>query len=891
MKQTLGFIGLLLIGIPGPPSCLAQTIKGTVRDSTGNAVAYASINLRNRLKDAIVAYTTTDTGGAYVLHPPAGVVPGDLYIEVRCIGYKEQTRSISALPEVIDFTLAVSASQMQSVVVQNTKPVLRTHGDILSYKVTDFSEAQDRVIGDVIKRLPGISVAQDGTIYYNGRPISSVYIGGDNLLDDNYSIATTSIPKNVVEQVQVIDNHQPIKVLQNKVNSNDVALNLTMTKTAKLQMMGQESVGAGLPGNYNVDLNALLFKDEYKAINYLKGNNTGHDLQRELVSHNAAANQQRLGTDPPNTLLLLGTVNNPALASQRYLFDRSGMLNANDLINLNQDWQLRLNAWYLRDQQKQDFSQVTSIFLPGDTVRYSETQHNQINPDLLRTQFTVLLNSNKCYLNDVMLMDDKRYTNYSHLNTNGSLVDQVLRDNPVNLSNEFNWMRSVRSKDIIQAYSYFSHMVEPENRTIGPSYNDSLFNNGAPYSQLVQTVNVPTWFTNNYISYKIPGNILTKSFRAGFNDQSQMLTSNLNLLQSNNSLTKESDSSVNNLSWKKQKVYAEVAFDIPGQKLKATLTLPITYQQLNYSDHGHVLNKGLTRYYFDPQLIGKYKVGLENFVTFQYSYLNQTGSIEDIYQGYILKDYRTLNVNSQDLTLRQNQTAAVGFNYRKAMKLFFWSLILSYNHVGANNITSSVITNNFQRLVMLAFPNSTNSWTADGTISKYAFVLHTTFDGEVKWQNNRSVQLQNAALLPFNTTVRMLTLGAETKLSDPFGFSYHISGTQTYSHSPAEVSTGQVDQLLQQLAIYYNPTSNLQFKLDVEHYFTHSQGNPDLNYFFADAYAKYHIKKQKIDLQLDATNLLNVKTYNALYLRANTLAASSYTLPGRIILLKLLFNI
>jgi len=590
-------------------------------------------------------------------------------------------------------------------------------------------------------------------------------------------------------------------------------------------------------------------------------------------------------------LLSLGTISTPDLARQRYLFDRSGMLSANNLINLKNDWQLRLNAWYLRDRQKQDFSQVTSIFLPGDTVRYSESQHNQIDPALLHTQFTVTLNSNKSYLNDVMLMDDNRWNKTSHLVTNGSPIDQTLRDDPLNLSNEFNWMRSVSSKNIIQAYSYFSRTVEPEHRAIGPSYNDSLFNHGDPYLQLIQTVDVPTWFTNNYISFKMPGEVMTKSFRAGFSRQSQMLTSELGSLQSNNSISTASDSSANNLSWKKQKVYAEAAFDIPGERLKATLTLPFTYQQLNYSDRGYGLDKGLTRYYFNPQLIGRYKTSPENYLTFQYRYFNQTGNVEDIYQGYILKDYRTLNANSADLTLRQNHLAALGFEYRKAIKLFFWSINLLYNHTNANNIASSVITNSFQRLVMLPFPNHIDSWTADGTISKYTFALRTTFDAEVKWQDTRSVQVQNGAFLPFNTTIGMLKLGAETKISKWLNFSYHISGTQTNSHSSAEAPTDKVDQLLQQLAIYYNPTSSLQFMLSGEHYYTHSRGNPDLNYMFSDARARYHFNKRNIDLQLDATNLFNVRNYKALYLTANTLTASSYTLPGRIVLLKLLFNL
>ena len=228
--------------------------------------------------------------------------------------------------------------------------------------VSDFASAQDMVIGDVLKKLPGITVGSDGTIYYNNKAISNLYINGDNLLDDKYNIATTTIPQGVVEQVQVIQNDQPVKVLQNKVMSDDVALNLTIKKGAKMQMVGQESVGAGLPGNYDVDLNAMMFKDNYKAINYLKGNNTGYDLQQELVAHNLTNYEQLIDNSMPAALLSLGTVNNPALSRSRYLFDQSGLLNLNNLFKFRHDIQMRINAWYFHDNQRQDFSQQSTIY-------------------------------------------------------------------------------------------------------------------------------------------------------------------------------------------------------------------------------------------------------------------------------------------------------------------------------------------------------------------------------------------------------------------------------------------------------------------------------------------------------------------------------------------------
>jgi hypothetical protein len=882
---------LLLCGLLFSALCFAQgNIHGTVKDSTGKAVPFATVNLKNKAGNAIVAYTTTADNGTYTLTLPQRQSIDSLVVEVRSMGYKSQVKSIiGAVP--VDFVLQVSVNQLQAVVIKSSRPVLRVNGDTLSYKVSEFANPQDRTIGEVIKKLPGITVAADGTISYNNKPISTVYIGGDNLLDDKYSIATNTIPQGVVDKVQVIQNDQPIKALQNKVMSDDVALNLSIKKGAKLQMVGQESIGAGLPGNYDAELNAMMFKDKYKAINYLNGNNIGYDLTQDLLSHNYSDYMQRIDNNIPATVLSLGSVNTPALAENRYLFNQAGILNLNNLVNLKKGVQLRVNAYYLHDTQKQDYSQRTTIFLPGDTVHYTETQHNQYRPDIFHAEFTLNVNQDKYYLNNVLLMDDNRSAWNSALNTNGSMVGQNFRDNALSFSNEFNLIKSLKSNNVIQAYSYFSHTTEPENRVIQPNYNDSLFNHGIPYSQLIQDVNVPTWYTNNYFSFKIPGNIVTQSFRAGFSVQSQTLTSNLGVVQNNKSINLESDSAINHLNWMKKKVYTELAYDIPGDKLKANLTLPLILQQINYSDTTYALNRSLTRLYFNPQFRMKYQVGMENYLNLMYSYRNQVGTIEDIYQGDILRDYRTLYANSPDLTLQQNQQAGAGLNYRKALTLFFFSVNAVYSHMSANNIASSVITNNIQERVMLPYPNSTNSWTLSGSVSKYSFALRTTFSGGIQWQSNRSVQIQNDVLLPFNTVTETLSFGADTKVSDQVNFSYKASGIQTDSHSAVEASAFHVDQLQQQASVNYNPVDELQFKLAGEHYFTRQQGNPDLKYFFADASAKFRIKKWKTDLELSANNFLNVKTYNALYLSANTLTASSYTLPGRIIMLKLMFNL
>ncbi|MGC4038511.1 MAG: carboxypeptidase regulatory-like domain-containing protein [Chitinophagaceae bacterium] len=890
MKRLVQFAGLLCSAILCSVPAFNQTIKGAVTDSTGSPVAYASVSLKNKPGGTILVYSITDTKGNYRLEAPVDAVPHDLEVEVHCVGYKTQRKAITSLPAIINFIAEVSIEQLPGVIIKN-RPSIRTHGDTTNYTVGDFANTQDRVIGDVLKRIPGISVASDGTISYNNKAISGIYIDGDNLLDDKYTIASNTIPNAVVDKIQVIENHQPVKVLQNKVSSNDIMINLTFKDKAKLHVLGEENIGVGLPGNYTAAFNALLLKDQYKGINYLKTNNTGNELQRELGSHNIAAYQERTGDTPPATMLSLGTVNNPDLSGYRYLFNQSRLLNINNLYHLKNDLQLRLNAYYLHDKQLQQYQQFTTFFLPGDTVHYSEQQYNKFYPTLSTTHFTLNQNNPNYYLNDVLSLTANRSARNSNFDMNGTALTQALNDRSLSFSNEFNLVRSLQSGKIMEGYSYISRFSEPEERVIAPGYNEAFFNQTIPYAQLIQKVDLPTWFTNNYLSFKIPGSYLTNSFKAGFSLQSQTLMSSLNAIQFNNSTNPASGNSFNNLKWNKGKFYVENSYDIPAGKLKGNLTLPLVYQKLDYSDRSHTLSKESARFYFNPRLNLYYQTSTESFTSLQYSYKSETGNIEDTYFGDILKDYRTIYANTADLTLRKNQSAAIGFTYRKALKLFFFNINAAYNHIHSNTITSSIITNELQNQSVIPYSNNSTSWTFSSSISKYSFALHSTFGSAFLWQNAHSMQLQNGSLLPFYLTSQRLTLSAETKVNRKLNLSYVLTGINTTNRSSNDIAASRIYQLQQTAAIYYNPASNLQFKLSGEHYYTKRQTIPKLSYFFADASAMYRIKKWNTDVQLEGINLFNIKTYHAPYLSANALTSSSYQIPGRIILLKFLFNL
>src|SRR5690606_7831628 len=170
-----------------------------------------------------------------------------------------------------------------------------------------------RTIEDVIKRLPGMEVNEDGKIKFNGQDISNLYIDGDDLLDDKYAIGTKTIPYAMVKGVEVLQNHQPLKVLKNKVFSDQIAVNLVIKEEAKLKLSTQARLGIGLPQQYEGELNAILFNKKYKMLNVLKGNNTGDDLRSDFNGFNRSSLLSSMGNAQPKALLSAGTTGSPAL--------------------------------------------------------------------------------------------------------------------------------------------------------------------------------------------------------------------------------------------------------------------------------------------------------------------------------------------------------------------------------------------------------------------------------------------------------------------------------------------------------------------------------------------------------------------------------------------------
>lgn len=837
----------------------------------------------------IIAYAISNLQGAYRLEIPTNTVSKGLHLSVTAIGFKSEIKNINDTSATYDFVLLTESYRLKTVYIKDNRARLKVAGDTLSYKVADFSTSHDRVIGDVIKKLPGIDVDAQGRISYNGKGISNFYIGGDDLLDDRYNIATSSIPTIAVDKIEVMQNHQPVKMLKGKVVSDDVAINITIKESAKLHMIGQAELGAGTPEKYDANINAMLFKDKFKAINYAKANDVGKNLGDDLIAHNAADVNKRIDNSDPENQLSPGTAGSPDLPSNRYLFNHASLVTLNNLLHLKNDVQVKLNFSYLHDRQQQQYNVFSKTYLNNDTIGFSEKQNNRQSPDLLHLQFNININKDKTYLNEAFAADLSYNSNHSELVTNGNGAAQRLDNRYSKFLNELNYMWTFKNGLIFNFYSHFSHLTKPETLAIDSNLNKVVIHDQDGSPGLVQRLNLPTWATNNYLSFKKVLKVVTLKYRMGFNTQAQLLESSLHTVSTSSGKETAIDSASNQLRWYRSKLYSDAGFDIPGDRFALSLNLPVILQQTGYSEDNFALKQKLTDLYFNPQIKFLYKAGQENDLEFDYALNNYIGNAEDVARGYILKNYRTLDANDAGLIGRTTQKANFLANFRKSAKMLFFFLNASYAHVSSDAIRQSIINKNYQQNLTLPYENGSNNWVVSASVSKYLFFIHSTVSGGPVWQIATADLLQNGQLISSKTRSNGFNLNFEAKLNRRINFSYkgYIADAKSYIGDAAASSFTQFNQ---QASIYYVPQERLFFKISGERYYTKQPVLDQVDYAFLDLAAHYGLKNNKIQFDLSATNLLNTKTYSTSYILANTFTSTTYNIPGRILIGKITFN-
>ena len=244
-KILLGFLLLLSL------TASAETIKGSVIDSKGDAMPFVTISVLSTDSTLITGAITDEKGRYEISLPPTPALKGgeDYIIQVSYIGY----HTAFGGP---DFVLREETEQLKELEVKAKKPLIERQMDKLVVNVSASPLSAGSNGNDILRRAPGVRIDKDGNITVNGKAVE-VWIDGkpSYLSGQQLKAMLDGTDGNTIEKIEIISNPSA----KYDASGSGGIINI---KTKRNMMKGLNGMlSAGYGGMYFGDVNRWLNMD------------------------------------------------------------------------------------------------------------------------------------------------------------------------------------------------------------------------------------------------------------------------------------------------------------------------------------------------------------------------------------------------------------------------------------------------------------------------------------------------------------------------------------------------------------------------------------------------------------------------------------------------------
>lgn len=857
------------------------TVSGQLTDENGRPVTKASIVINNIGTDKIIAYDISDDEGMYgVTFTTNGK---EVDIQVRSMGFGTIIKTIPVQTQNQNFKLRIEAVELKEVVVR-ASPIMRK-GDTINYLVNAFADKQDRTIADVLKRMPDIEVLSDGKVLYQGKPIHKYYIEDMDLLEGKYNLANENIPHDEVSNVQILENHQPIKILDSLQFSDNVALNIKLKNT--YAFTGQAEVGSGFrPLLWDANITPLLFTKKQQMLVSYQANNIGDNVALQLKTLTIEDLLEQFENKPEiEDWLSIQQLKPPSFSNKRWLQNNIHLATGNYLHKLQKDYEFRINASYLNDYQQQSGFTNTLFFTPTDTISLFESKYNQLRFSSLETNLTLQKNTNRNYLKNSLQFQGFWDEQRGNIQTNNEPIAQDLSNQYFKLSNKFKTIFPL-GKQLITLNSYVELSQTPQTLQINPGQFQTLLNNGNAYEQVSQEVDLQSVYMNNSVGFTTSWKQFSFSPKLGFQLQNQNLESQI-ITSETMSLSNEF---ANNLEWARSKLYFNVQTQYKKDKWRIDLTAPINFHAYQIEDNLLQEKEAFEQLTFEPRLFAIYDIS--NFWKFSTSGTinNQFGTINQLHYAYILKNYRNVQRINTPLPQIFNQAFSGGISYRNPIKSLFWSVVYTQTR-SENNLLyqTHILESGAAELQAIEKDNDRKSYNISTRLSRYFNRFNTNTKLNANFGKQNFQQIINDEIINIENQNLGITGKIEINCTDWFSTESQANWLLSKNRIQTQANS-IITRKSYLLNLNFYPKENQYLTIKTE-YVNNNLYSEHTETFFADILYRYTWKKKNMDFELQWNNIFNTANYRTVNIDTYRYIETKYQIRPSQLLIKVTFSL
>ena len=346
-------------------------LKGNVSSNMGEAIPNASVLLMDG-EENIIAFSYTNDQGFYKI-----VVDdqGNYSLSANALGFEKKLSEVTIdsnfKEKTIHFMLNADNIELNEIIIRKEKAI-SIKNDTIVFNAKSFLQGNEQVVEDLLKRIPGLIVDDNGTIKVGNQEVEKIMIDGDDMFEKGYKILTKNMPVNPIDKVELYQNYSNNKHLKGIENSVKVAINLTLKEDAKRVWFGNIQVGYGLvsENRYKVGSNLMNFGKKNKYYFLSNFNNIGEDATGDinhLIRPYRFDEPASIGDDQTvNSLLGLG-FDIPNLKQKRTNLNNAEMISLNSIFTLSEKVKLK-TLGFLNTDEVDFFRNSFQTFIVGNTT-------------------------------------------------------------------------------------------------------------------------------------------------------------------------------------------------------------------------------------------------------------------------------------------------------------------------------------------------------------------------------------------------------------------------------------------------------------------------------------------------------------------------------------------
>lgn len=863
MRCWQNHIIMLLLLVVGTANAQQVWISGSVTDTDGKPLPDISVLAYKTGTRIIVAYTATNADGKYGFGVSAET--DSLDVGVNSLFFEKQRHRIANRTQTVNFVLREEVQELKGVTVK-ANPI-EQRGDTLEYFVGSFVQKQDNTIEDVLKRMPGIEVEDNGKITYQGLPIQKFYVEGMDLMGNGYTQVSKNLPHQSVSSVEVYENHQPIKLLEDRVGSEQASINIKLAKDVALT--GTAKVGLGAwPLLWNVNLTPMLFSGKVQMLASYRTNNTGDDLS---VYTRSLTMEDQQGERPAKLGEEIGIKQaaTPLFSTNRYLDNQTHLGNLNTLFPLSENTTLRVNLHYLNDLRKQLAGQTNTLYLAADTLAYTEQIDNRLRDNRLFGTVTLNRNDKFYYLDDKLNFSTAWDKAFGKDVNNGLPVSQTLETPGLSVDNDLRLIIPV-GKRLLDFTSYIGYGQTPHRLEVEPGQFGNLLNDSLAYAKTIQELDTRQYFADHAISAIFTVGRFTIRPKAGFLFVEKQIDAHLMLSDGETDWQSQTAPDAN-VHRRQLKPYINANVEYKRNRFSAGIDMPLSLQ--NVTVQSETDSDQLTKLLFNPSLWSRLKLG--NYWTLNASaWMSHNIENYDTWlDGYLLTDYQDLVLRKVPLSLSHTYSGSMGVQFKEPFISLNADLRYGIGHTHSENLYRyDVDEGGITTLQVVEMPNNRFYQTLSGSAKKYFSPIRTSIGLKGNLLDTRGVSLVNGALMNTESMSFSLSPSLMVKVTEWLNVDYSLNYNKLYSYIDAQ-KRSDITYWRHFANAFAFLKRNQTVSLTAEYY--RHQEQP---YLFVDASYELSIAKPKLDFELRWNNIFNSKKYVSYYSGAFTVQETVYQL-------------